>query len=82
MEALEHPDITSARRTGYPTSFKIHHDPRICPNCLSEPIDEESWDVDGVEVCRSCMLEMVREYIAMEPEAAAQLIGAERRAAS
>ena len=34
MPMLEHPDITSARRTGYPADYKETH--QYCPVCGSK----------------------------------------------
>lgn len=78
MENLEHPDITSALRTGYP-SWELHHDPRICPMCGETPIDNESYEVYGEEVCEKCMIKLAVDIFEQEPEDAAKYIGAVRR---
>lgn len=78
MERLEHPDIRSALITGYPR-WMSHHDPRICPVCLEQPIDRESWELEGEEMCENCMIKIAKQTIASDPFEAAKFIGAVRR---
>lgn len=74
---LEHPDISSALRTGYPSE---QHQ-LVCDKC-GEPIDYDYYVMDdGWLLCQDCMLDEAVDFLKGELETAAKILNAERRIA-
>lgn len=58
---IEHPDITTARRTGYPHRYAEDEEVFVCEVCENE-IDYDDVYEDGGEIlCRHCLLDRYKK---------------------
>lgn len=70
--SLEHPQVSAARRWGYPGWVKTQPEPECaCGGAL------EGWifEFEGQWLCRDCFIEAVSDYCRTNPREAAQAFG-------
>lgn len=72
MYNLEHPDISRIRATGY---SNVYREEKLCEMCGENPIDEKYYELNGMEVCESCMIAAAAEELRSNPEYAAEILG-------
>lgn len=74
--SLEHPQVSCARRCGYPDWINIHSQPDCgCGGAL------EGWifEFEGQWLCRDCFIDAVSDYCRTNPREAAQALGCRAR---
>lgn len=69
---LQHPDITRAEWTGYPSSVRIVF---VCPDCESDILHGQTvYTMDGRSICERCFIERVQEMVEEAPEQFAEYL--------
>lgn len=58
---IEHPDITMARRTGYPRRYVEEEEIFVCEVCENEIDDDDVYEDGGEILCRHCLLDRYKK---------------------